>query len=82
MLLGLVLGADGHTRTTTLAFAPARGLPIAFTPGDDSLFTARGPSGTLFLRPDRASLGVGMPAKGKAKATALAAPPTMALLLP
>lgn len=56
MLLLLALGAEGHARTTAPLPAPARDFPIAFTPADEGRFTARCPSGALFLRADGAAL--------------------------
>ena len=55
-LLLLALGAEGHARTTASPPAHGRGFPIAFAPAGGSRFTARGPSGTLVLRPDAAAL--------------------------
>jgi len=55
-LLLLALGAEGHDRTAAPAPVPRRAFPIAFARDDERRFTARSPSGTLFLRPDGAAL--------------------------
>ncbi|MEO8349595.1 MAG: SBBP repeat-containing protein, partial [Acidobacteriota bacterium] len=55
-LLLLALGAAGHARTMAPPPAPPGAFPIAFAEADESRFIARGPSGTLFVRPDGAAL--------------------------